>query len=184
MFQTYLYVLPHCPDPPRFEAGSGVVQFSAVIGSNFTLDCSWSGNPSGSLQVTYQLQEDEDMLDNVLYDNTSQSVTVEGADTGNKGCYICTAENAIAITRLIYNVIVGGKAHTNALVLVVVANQTSFKGSLLRVLLSFKMLYSTTPLRSVTTSLEEEKLPSCFLLIAYFMDYMNCTGVQGAVTGT
>ena len=116
MFQTYLYVLSHSLDPPRFVAGNGVINFSAVNGSNFTLDCSWSGNPSGSLQFTFQGVVDLMGIDNVVYDNTSQYVTVEGADTDNKGHYICTAENTIAITQLIYNVIVGGKTHANTLV--------------------------------------------------------------------
>ena len=74
MFQ--LYVLPHSLDIPRFVVGSGVINFSAITGTNFILDCSWRGNPNGSLQFTSQ---GVGKMDNVVFNNTSQYVAVEGA---------------------------------------------------------------------------------------------------------
>ena len=96
-------------------AGSGIVNRSAVEGSDFSLTCSLSSNPSANLEFNFASQDDalpdNALPNNVMFDESQQLVTVEGAVTDNEGRYICNATNTVAVTLLIYNVIIGGKVH-------------------------------------------------------------------------
>ena len=134
-----VYFLYSSPDPPEFAAGSGVVNRSAIEGSTFSLDCSWSSNPNGSIEFRLQ---DVDMQSNVMHDVSSQLVTVTGAVAGNEGRYICTVSSPVAITQLIYNVIVGGNVRmATSLWLVLVATCNYAMGSVL-VSWSVKILHA------------------------------------------
>lgn len=94
-------------DAPEFTSGRDIVNTSVVAGNDITLSCIATANPPvNNISLSYDLANGSP---NNIDTSSGTSFVITSASTNNQGLYICTATNPVAITELMYNLIIGGK---------------------------------------------------------------------------